>query len=132
MLNVTLPVEMGVFSTTPSRHTLMAPVNTSLPHVILPLGKIFNDNLPGTIYLVDSTAGLTTGSIKFLTGIACQFPDTVACVYSPEDYTPITLSGIVSKDNICFTTELNVGFEIPPPVLDLGWQYCDQFLCSGC
>ena len=92
-------------------------MNTSLPHVILPLGKIGDDNLPGAICLVDSAAGLTTGSEKFLASIAHQYPHTVARLYALEDYTPITLSGIVSKENVSFITELNVGFEVHLPYL---------------
>ena len=87
----------------PARCTLPVPVTTSLGHVVLPLGRPKDEKLPGAICLVDTAAGLTTGTLSFLSNIACQYPQIVAKIYAPKDYTPITLSGIVSKDSVSYT-----------------------------
>ena len=115
----------------PARRTLPAPVTTSLAHIVLPLGRPDDENLPGAICLVDTAAGLTTGSLKFLANIARQYPHIVAKIYAPEDYTPITLSGIVSKDSVSFTTDLNVGFEFHLPYLNREGSNIKIFFAAG-
>lgn len=120
----------GVYSA-PARRQLPAPVTTSLPHVVLPLGRPEDENLPGVICLVDTAAGLSTGSLTFLSNIARQYPHIVAKIYAPEDYTPITLSGIVSKDSVSFTTDLNVGFEFHLPYYNREGNPIKIFFAAG-
>lgn len=90
-----------------------------------------DENLPGIICLVDTAAGLSTGSLKFLADFARQFPHVVAKIYAPEDYTPITLSGIVSKDSVSFTTDLNVGFEFHLPYVNREGNTVTIFFAAG-
>jgi hypothetical protein len=54
---------------------------------------------------------LTTGNLHFFAKIAKTFPHTVAAVYAPPDYSPITLSGIVEQNGKSVTTELTVAFK---------------------
>ena len=124
------PTVAGVYSA-PARCTLPAPVTTSLGHVVLPLGRPDDENLPGAICLVDTAAGLSTGSLSFLSNLARQYPHIVAKIYAPEDYTAITLSGIVSKDSVSYTTDLNVGFEFHLPFHNREGDSIKIFFAAG-
>jgi hypothetical protein len=50
------------------------------------------------------------GNFHFFASVAKRYPHCVSKIYTPEDYAPIVLSGIVSSDAASVTTELEVGF----------------------
>jgi hypothetical protein len=60
-------------------------------------------------------AALTTANLHFFAKIAKAFPHTVAAIYAPKDYAPITLSGIVKQNGESITTELSVAFQFKLP-----------------
>ena len=53
---------------------------------------------------------MTTGNFHFFAAVAKRYPHYVSKVYTPKDYAPIVLSGIMSSDAASITTELEVGF----------------------
>jgi hypothetical protein len=50
------------------------------------------------------------GNFHFFASVAKRFPHCVANIYTPEDYKPIVLSGIVQSNKESVTTKLEVGF----------------------
>jgi hypothetical protein len=64
---------------------------------------------------VDTTAALCTGNYHFFAAIAKQFPQFVAKIFLPEDYSPIILSGIVQDNADAITTDLPVAFQFHLP-----------------
>jgi hypothetical protein len=67
-------------------------------------------NCPLIRCAVDSCAALTTGNFHFFASVAKHYPHCVLKIYTPKDYAPIVLSGIVSSDAASVTMELEVGF----------------------
>jgi hypothetical protein len=59
---------------------------------------------------VDTAASLCTGNSTFLFSIVKAYPECVAAIYAPEDYSPIILSGIVKRNGDAVTTALPVAF----------------------
>jgi hypothetical protein len=59
---------------------------------------------------INSCAALTTGNFHFFASVAKCFPHCVAKMYTPDDYAPIVLSGIVQSNEESVTTKLEVGF----------------------
>jgi hypothetical protein len=53
---------------------------------------------------------LCTGNSAFLFSIVKAYPECVAAIYAPEDYSPIILSGIVKRNGDAVTTTLPVAF----------------------
>ncbi len=95
MFMLSLPVP--VFSMTPpSRRVLPVAIQAAFPHITLQLGTVLGcGNCPAIRCVVDTAAALTTGNLHFFAEIAKAYPHTIASIYSPDDYSPITLSGIV-------------------------------------
>jgi hypothetical protein len=58
---------------------------------------------------------LYTGNYHFFTAIAKQYPQCVAKIFLPEDYSPIILSGIVQDNAVAITTDLHVTFRFHLP-----------------
>jgi hypothetical protein len=67
--------------------------------------------------LVDTAAALTTGNLHFFAAIAKAYPHTAHAIYTPKDYSSITLlSGIVEDINgASITTDLTVAFSFHLP-----------------
>jgi hypothetical protein len=59
---------------------------------------------------VDSCAALTMGNFHFFAAAAKRFLHCVAKIFTPNDYAPIVLSGIVKSNAESVTTKLEVGF----------------------
>mmetsp|Transcript_34260 Transcript_34260/g.74140 ORF Transcript_34260/g.74140 Transcript_34260/m.74140 type:complete len:350 (+) Transcript_34260:1242-2291(+) len=88
-----------VFATGPRRESLPVAIDTQLPHIGLQLEPTHETpNCPTILSVADTAAALTTGNLFFISKIAKTFPHCVSAVYSSNNYSPITLSGIVRSD----------------------------------
>jgi hypothetical protein len=103
----------------PHRCTLPVPIQLAFPHIIFELGSQLGDaNNPAICAVVDTPAALTTGKLHFFVAIAKAYPHTVHAIYTPKDYSSITLSGIVKDINCQFiTTNLTVAFSFHLPYI---------------
>jgi hypothetical protein len=88
-------------------------------HIILELGSQLGDaNIPAIRAVVDTAAALTTGNLHFFTAIAKAYPHTIQAIYTPKDYSSISLSGIVEDINgQSITTNLTVAFSFHLPYI---------------
>jgi hypothetical protein len=82
--------------------------------------------------VVDTTATLPTGNLHFFAFLAKAYPPTVASIYSPSDYSPITLSGIVQHDGNSISTKLSVVFRFHLPYLMGEGNPTSLFVATGC
>jgi hypothetical protein len=89
-------------------------------------------NCPAIQCVVDTAAALTTGNLHFFAEIAKAYPHTVASIYSPDDYSPITLSGIVQQGGKSVTTDLSVGFQFHLPYLTREGNPTSLIVATGC
>ena len=95
----------------PLKRTMPISIQSNLPHIILQFGTNLNSpNCPSIHCAVDSCAALTTGNFHFFALVAKRYLHCVSKIYTPDDYAPIVLSGIVSSDAASITTDLEVGF----------------------
>ena len=86
-------------------------IQSNLPHIVLQFGADLDcPNCPSICCAVDSCAALTTGNFHFFALVAKRYLHCISKIYTPEDYAPIVLSGIVSSDAASITMELEVGF----------------------
>jgi hypothetical protein len=111
-------VQGQVLATTkaPPCHILPIEIHSDFPHIVIQLGSILGgSNSPSIRVVIDTAAALTTGNLHFFAKIAKAFPHTVAAVYAPEDYDPITLSRIVEQNSASVTTNLLVAFKFKLP-----------------
>jgi hypothetical protein len=93
------------------KRTMPISIQSNLPHILLQFGtNLDSPNCPSIRCAVDSCAALTTGNFHFFASVAKCYPHCVSKIYTPEDYAPIVLSGIVSSNVASVTTELEVGF----------------------
>jgi hypothetical protein len=102
----------------PACQILTIKIHTAFPHITMQLGSILcGPDCPSIRAVIDTATTLTTGNLHFFAKIAKTFPHTVAAVYAPQDYDPITLSGIVVQDGESVTTKLTVAFKFKLPYL---------------
>jgi hypothetical protein len=102
----------------PPRCTLPIEIHSNFPHIILQLGATLGGtDSPSIRAIIDTAAALTTGNLHFFAKIAKAFPHTVAAIYAPQNYAPITLSGIVERNVESITTKLSVAFKFKLPYL---------------
>jgi hypothetical protein len=87
-------------------------IQSNLPHITIQFGTNLDcPNCPSIRCTVNSCAALTsTGNFHFFASVGKSFPHCVAKMYTPDDYAPIVLSGIVQSNEESVTTELEVGF----------------------
>ena len=100
------------------RPTLPVSIDTNLPHIPMQLGQVLDAaNAPTVMSIVDTAAALMTRNLSFITRLAKMFPGCVAEVHTQEDYSPITLAGIVKwdADGTKTSTELPVAFTFHLP-----------------
>ena len=98
------------------RPVLPVTIQSIMPHINLQLGNDLSDSSsPILRCVVDTAAALCTGNYHFFAAIAKQFPQCVAKIFLPEDYSPIVLSGIVQDNGDAITTELLVAFQFHLP-----------------
>ena len=96
---------------------MLITIQSNLPHIVIQLGNDLDcPNCPSIRCAVDTCTALSTGSFHFFTAIAKRFPHCVARIFTPNDYSPIILSGIVqSSDQAAVTTNLEVGWQFHLP-----------------
>ncbi len=95
---------------------LLVSIQSIMPHINLQLGTdINNTDSPSIRCIVDTAAALCTGNYHFFLAIAKQYPQCVAKIFLPEDYSPIILSGIVQDNADAITTDLPVAFQFHLP-----------------
>jgi hypothetical protein len=100
----------------PPCRTLPIKIHSNFPHIILQLGATLGGpDSPSIRAVINTAAALTTGNLHFFMKIAKAFPHTVAAIYAPKDYAPITLSGIVEQIGESITTKLLVAFKFKLP-----------------
>jgi hypothetical protein len=100
----------------PPRRTLPIEIHSDFPHIILQLSATLGGPVsPSIRAVINTTAALTTGNLHFFAKNTKAFPHTVAAIYAPNDYTPITLSGIVEQNGESITTKLSVAFKFKLP-----------------
>jgi hypothetical protein len=86
-------------------------IQSNLPHITLQFGADLDcPNCPSICCAVDSFAALTTGNFHFFALVANSFSHCITKMYTPDDYAPIVLSGVVQLNQESVTTELEVGF----------------------
>jgi uncharacterized Zn finger protein (UPF0148 family) len=83
-----------------SKPLLPISVDTNLPHFLLPIGQPSTDNTGFKLSVAyDTCAVLNVGWAGYHLAIAKKHPHLVkSLVWAKEDYTPLTLSGVVSHD----------------------------------
>jgi hypothetical protein len=86
-------------------------IQSTLPHITIQFGANLDcPNCPLIRCAINLCTTLTTGNFHFFALVAKRFPHCVAKMYTPDDYAPIVLSGIVQLNEESVTTELEVGF----------------------
>jgi hypothetical protein len=119
--------------TPPSRRVLPVPIQAAFPHITLQLGSVLScGNCPAIRCVVNTAASLTMGNLHFFADIAKAYPHTVASIHSPDDYSPITLSGIVQQGGESVTTDLSVGFQFHLPYLTCEGNPTSLIVATGC
>ncbi len=94
-----------------SCQVLPVPIQVAFPCIMLQLGSALGcANCPAICCIIDTAAALTTWNLHFFAALAKAYPNTVALIHSPKDYSPITLSGIVKQGGSSVTTDMLVGF----------------------
>jgi hypothetical protein len=111
------PQVLAAAGNVPHRRTLLVPISPAFPHIVLELGsQLGSAKNPAIRAVVDTAAALTTGNLHFFAAIAKAYPHTVHAIYTPKDYSSITLSGIVEDINgASITTDLTVAFSFHLP-----------------
>jgi hypothetical protein len=75
-------------------------VDTNLPHFLLPIGQPDNDSGFNISVAYDTCAVLCVGWSGFHLAVAKQYPHLVkSLTWAKDEYTPLTLSGVVSGDD---------------------------------
>jgi hypothetical protein len=96
---------------TPLKRAMPISIQSNLPHISLQFGADLDcPNCPSICCAVDSCATLTTENFCFFAAVAKRFPHCVAKIFTPDNYAPIVLSGIVQSNAESVMTKLEVGF----------------------
>ncbi len=91
-------------------------IQSNLPHITIQFGANLDcPNCPSICCAISLCAALTTGNFHFFASVVKRFPYCVAKMYTPDDYAPIVLSGIVQSNEESLTTVLEVGFLLHLP-----------------
>jgi hypothetical protein len=94
------------------RPILPVMIQSIMPHIQLRLNTDINDSSsPSIRCMVDTANTLCTGNYHFFSAIAKRFPQCVAQIFLPEDYSPIIVSGIIQDNTNPITTDLPVAFQ---------------------
>ncbi len=102
----------------PARRILPIKIHTAFPHILMQLGlTLGGSDCPSIRAVINTATALTTSNLHFFAKIVKTFPHTVAAVYAPRDYSPITHSGIVEQNGESVTTDLTVAFKFKLPYL---------------
>jgi hypothetical protein len=71
------------------------------------------------------------GNFHFVAALAKRYPHCIAKLYTPEDYNPIVLSGIVQRGGESITMDLTVGFQFHLPFLTRDGQATSILIATG-
>jgi hypothetical protein len=95
----------------PLKRAMHISIQSKLPHITIQFGVDLDcPNCPLIHCTINLCTALTTGNFHFFASVAKCFPHCVAKMYTPDDYAPIVLSGLVQSNEESVTTELEVGF----------------------
>jgi uncharacterized Zn finger protein (UPF0148 family) len=96
---VTLPTFICLPTDLASKPLLPISVDTNLPHFLLPVGQPDAATAFRISVAYDTCAVLNVGWAGFHLAVAKQYPQLVkSLIWAKEQYTPLTLSGVVSQD----------------------------------
>jgi hypothetical protein len=119
--HVVLMMSIQPCLTTGNLPQLPIPITNTLPHIILKLGTSESSFNPGIPAIVDTGAALCVGFSGYIMSIAKAYPELVKSITLAKDrYSPIILSGVVSKDKTeatRFATNLPAVVEFHLPYL---------------
>jgi hypothetical protein len=102
----------------PACRILPIQIHMAFLHIVMQLGLTLGGSDCSSIQaVIDTATALTTGNLHFFAKIAKTFSHTVATIYAPQDYSPITLSGIVKQNGKSVTTKSTVAFKFKLPYL---------------
>ncbi len=91
-------------------------IQSVMPHIQLQLGMDINDsNCLSICSVVDTVTTLCTRNYHFFAAITKRYPQCVAKIFLPEDYSPIILFGIVQDNSNAITTNLLVACQFYLP-----------------
>jgi hypothetical protein len=95
----------------PLKRAMPISIQSNLPHITIQFGANLDcPNCPWICCAVNLCTALTTGNFHFFALVAKRFPHCIAKMYTPDDYAPIVLSGIVQSNEELVMTELEGGF----------------------
>ncbi len=101
------------FSSNICRPILPVMIQSIMPRIQLQLGMdINNSSCLGIRCLVDTAAALCTRNYHFFTAFAKWYPQCVAKIFLPENYSPIILSRIVQDNSTAIITNLPMAFQL--------------------
>jgi hypothetical protein len=107
-----------VLNTDIHRPVLPVSIQSVMPHILLQLGiELNNSSCPSICCVMNTAAALCTGNYHFFAALAKQYPQCVAKIFLPGDFSPIILSGIVQDNAYTNTTNLSVAFQFHLPYL---------------
>ena len=95
---------------TGGKPVLPVSIESNLAHIGLRLSGTGSSDSPVLMACVDTAASMVIGNSSFLFKVAQSYPSCVSQVFSPNDYSPITLSGVVRRGGDAVTTTLPVAF----------------------
>jgi hypothetical protein len=91
-------------------------IQSNLSHITLQFGTDLDcPNCPLIRCTINSCAALTTGNFHFFAAVAKRFLHCIAKIFTPKDYVPIVLSGIVRSNAESVMAKLEVGFLLHLP-----------------
>jgi hypothetical protein len=85
-------------------------------HIHLQLGTDLN-NSRSICCVVDTATAISTGNYHFFAAIAKWYPQCIAKIFLPEDYSPTILSGTAQNNADAITTALVIAFQFHLPYL---------------
>jgi hypothetical protein len=89
-------------------------IDVNLPHVNLAIGQSFSGAQCNISCAYDTCAALCVGSSEFHLAIAEKLPNLVkSLIWAKDEYTPLTLSGIVSDDDDSATSSIKPTSTLP-------------------
>ena len=107
--------------TSNNKPQLPIPVKSALPHLKLLVGQADAKFQPGFYVIADAAAALSVGSSKFIMPIIKAYPELVKSITLAKDqYSPITLTGVVNSENGAQPTNLTCNL---PAVIELCLPY---------
>jgi hypothetical protein len=111
-------IDVPVLAAGPALKPMMPiAIHSILPHIVMQFGTTLDcPNSSSICCAVDSCTTLSTGNFHYFASLAERFPNHLAKVFAPQNYTLIILSGVVqSHQHKAVTTKLEVGFQFHLP-----------------